>query len=404
MNFVQTLRKRSELQPGVPALIDRCFSRDRVLTYSGLNRLVDILSIKLREAKLLPGDRILFGLDPGLEMYGYLLAALEIGAVPILYGDSKPHDEFISWVGALEPKAALIPRRGWVGAHFDAALKNIPTKIVVGRVRSQVRLLRLGKSGTLEESLPDAVALYYLVSQASGHMGLRAWSQSQLHSSVQFLVSELKLKAGEIDLCASPLNLIANVAAGLTSVIACRSQRITERQVEKFKPTRVAAESKLIRGLLRKSTSPLHRVFITNAPLAQEEVEHFRARNHRASIELVFCEDLPLAGISLKEYEQDGTATLVGCFFTAVQARVSSVATGNGTSGGRQSEPSDLALETVGQLLVRAEFLPTRQSLSDLSTGVAIISVPANAVWHPTGVVGYFDDQNRFWLIERTFQ
>ena len=404
MNFVQTLRKRSELQPGVPALIDRCFSRDRVLTYSGLNRLVDCLSIQLREAELLPGDRILFGLDPGQEMYGYLLAALEIGAVPILCGDSKPHEEFISWIGALGPKAALIPRRGWVGAHFDDALKKIPTKIVVGRVRPQVRLLRLGKLGTLEESLPDAVALYYLVSQASGHIGLRAWSQSQLHSSVQFLVSELKLKAGEIDLCASPLNLIANVAAGLTSVIACRSHRSTERQVEKFKPTRVVADSKLIRWLFRKSTSPLHRVFITNAPLTQEEVEYFRARNHRANIELVFCEDLPLAGVSLKEYEQNGTATLVGCFFTAVQARVSSVATGNGTSDGLQSEPSDLALETVGQLLVRAEFLPTRQSLSDLSTGVAVISVPANGVWHPTGVVGYFDDQNRFWLIERTFQ
>jgi hypothetical protein len=404
MNFVQTLRKRSELQPGVPALIDRCFSRDRVLTFSGLNRLVDFLSIQLREAELLPGDRILFGLDPGQEMYGYLLAALEIGAVPILYGDSRPHEEFISWIAALGPKAALIPRRGWVGAHFDAALKKIPTKIVVGRVRPQVRLLRLGKLGTLEEALPDAVALYYLVSQASGHIGLRAWSQSQLHRSVQFLVSELKLKAGEIDLCASPLNLIANVAAGLTSVIACRSQRSTERQVEKFKPTRVVAESKLIRWLLRKSTSPLHRVFITNAPLPQEEVEYFRARNHRASIELVFCEDLPLAGISLKEYEQDGTATLVGCFFTAVQARVSSVAPDHGAQAALQAAPNDLALETVGQLLVRAEFLPTRQSLSDLSAGVAVISVSANGVWHPTGVVGYFDDQSRFWLIERTFQ
>ena len=404
MNFVQTLRKRSELQPGVPALIDRCFSKDRVLTYSGLNRLVDFLSIQLREAQLLPGDRILFGLDPGQEMYGYLLAALEIGAVPILYGDSRPQEEFISWIAALGPKAALIPRRGWVGAHFDAALKKIPTKIVVGRVRPQVRLLRLGKLGTLEEALPDAVALYYLVSQASGHIGLRAWSQSQLHRSVQFLVSELKLKAGEIDLCASPLNLIANVAAGLTSVIACRSQRSTERQVEKFKPTRVVGESKLIRWLLRKSTSPLHRVFITNAPLPQEEVEYFRARNHRASIELVFSEDLPLAGISLKEYEQDGTATLVGCFFTAVQARVSSVAPDHGAPAALQAAPNDLALETVGQLLVRAEFLPTRQSLSDLSAGVAVISVSANGVWHPTGVVGYFDDQSRFWLIERTFQ
>jgi acyl-CoA synthetase (AMP-forming)/AMP-acid ligase II len=401
MNFVQTLRKRSELQPGVPALIDRYFSKDRVLTYSGLNRLVDFLSIQLREAKLLPGDRILFGLDPGQEMYGYLLAVLEVGGVPILYDNSKPHHEFISWVGALEPKFALIPKRGWIGAHFDAALKKIPTKIIIGRVRSQMRLLRLGKLGTLEESSPHAVALYYLVSEAPGHLALRAWSQSQLHESVQFLVSELKLKAGEIDLCASPLNLIANLAAGLTCVITCHSHRGIERQVEKFKPTRVAAESKLIRWLLRKSTSPLHRVFITNAPIAQEEVDFFRARIQRATIELIFCEDLPLAGVSLKEYEKDGIAALVGSFFSAVQAKVSSVETVNGAPAKSESEPSGSPLEAVGELLVRAQFLPSRQSLSDLSTGIEVVSASTNGVWHPTGVIGYFDDQSRFWLTNR---
>jgi olefin beta-lactone synthetase len=402
MNFVQTLRKRSELQPGVPALIDRYFSRDRVLTYSGLNRLVDFCSIRLREAKLFPGDRILLGLDPGQEMYGYLFAALEVGAIPILYDDSEPHREFISWIKALEPKAALIPKRGWVGAHFDAALKKIPIKIVAGRTRSQVRLLRLGKLGTLEEVSPQAVALYYLVSEARGHLTLRTWSQSQLYQSVQFLVSELKLKAGEIDLCASPFNLVANVAAGLTSVIISRSRRGIERQIEKFKPTRVAAESKLIRWLLRKSRSPLHRVFITNAPIAQEEVDYFRSHNQRASIELIFCEDLPLAGVSLKEFEKDGSATLVGSFFSAIQAKVSSAATGRRMATPPAPKPSDPTLETIGELLVRAEFLPTRQSLSDLATGVAAVSASANRLWHSTGALGYFDERSRFWLTDRT--
>ena len=101
MNFVQTLRKRSELQPGVPALIDRCLSGDRVLTYSGLNRLVDYLSFELREKKVVSGDRILIGIGPSQEMYVYLLAALQIGAVPILCDHAAPHDEFIAWINAL---------------------------------------------------------------------------------------------------------------------------------------------------------------------------------------------------------------------------------------------------------------------------------------------------------------
>jgi hypothetical protein len=190
----------------------------------------------------------------------------------------------------------------------------------------------------------------------------------------------------------------------LTSVITCRSHRGIERQVERFKPARVVADSEFVRWLLRKSTSPLHRVFITNAPLSEDEVVYFRARNQRANIELIFCEDLPLAGVSLNEYEKDGSATLVGSFFTAVEAKVSSAVTGSTGPSIAQPESSDAPLEKVGELLVRAEFLPTRQSLSDLSTGVAVISVSTNGAWYPTGVLGYFDNQSRFWLIERTFR
>src|SRR3984893_13250709 len=205
MNFVQTLRKRSELQPGVPALVDRCLSGDRVLTYSGLNRLVDYLSFELREKKVKSGDRILIGIGPSQEMYSYLLATLQIGAVPILCDHATPHDEFISWISALEPKACIIPRRGWVGSHFDGVLRTIPSKIFVGRVRSQARWLRLGKLGALEERPEDSAALIFLVRETTNHLAFRAWSQDQLRQSVQLLVSQLKLKAGETDLCASAL-------------------------------------------------------------------------------------------------------------------------------------------------------------------------------------------------------
>ena len=123
--------------------------------------------------KSLPGDRILIGINPSQEMYSYLLAALQIGAVPILCDHAAPHDEFISWISALEPKACIIPKRGWVGSHFDAVLRKIPSKIFVGHVRSQARWLRLGKLGALEEQAADSAALISLVPgrvQSSGYL------------------------------------------------------------------------------------------------------------------------------------------------------------------------------------------------------------------------------------------
>ena len=304
-------------------LIDRCLSGDRVLTYSGLNRLVDYLSFELREKKVVSGDRILIGIGPSQEMYVYLLAALQIGAIPILCDHAAPHDEFISWMSALEPKACIIPNRGWVGSHFDGVLRKIPSKIFVGHVRSQARWLRLGKLGALEEQPADSAALISLVRETSNHLTFRVWSQDQLRQSVQLLVSQLKLKAGEIDLCASALHLLGNLAAGLTSMIGSRSGRSLDRQVEKFKPTRTAAGSPVVRRLLRKPFSPFHRVFITDAPLEPEEIDYFTGRMQHANIELIFYEDLPLASLPLKEYERKGSATLVGNFYSTVEARVS---------------------------------------------------------------------------------
>jgi acyl-CoA synthetase (AMP-forming)/AMP-acid ligase II len=402
MNFVQTLRKRSESQPGVPALIDRCFSRDRVLTYSALNRLADFLSFELRKKKVLPGDRVLFGIDAGQEMYGYLLAALQIGAVPILYDRAEPHDEFIAWISALEPKVCLIPKRGWIGSHFAGILKKIPIKIFVGRVRSQTRWLRLGKLGALEEQEADSAALMCLTAEASSHLTFRVWSQNQLNESVQLLVSQLKLKAGEIDLCNSPLHLLGNLAAGLTSMVASRFGRSLERQVEKFKPTRVAAESRLVRRLLRKSFSPFHRVFIIDAPLDPQEIDDFSDQMQHANIELVFYEDLPLASLSLKEYERKGSATLIGNFFSTVEARVSTQESTDNALARPEDKPTASQQMPVGELVIRGPFLPIRHTLSDLPPGNLLPGGSSNGDWCSTGVFGYFDQENRFWFTERT--
>jgi hypothetical protein len=401
MNVVQTLRQRSELQPGVPALIDPGLSGARILTYSGLNRLVDYLSFDLREKNIGAGDRVLIGISPSQEMYAYLLAALEIGAIPILCDRASPHDEFIDWMSALEPKGCVIPRRGWVGSHFDGVLKNIPSKIFVGRVRSQARWLRLGKLGSLEQRPAKSPALISLVHELSNHLSFRVWSQEQLQESIQYMVTQLKLKAGEIDLCASPLQLLSNLAAGLTSLIATRSGRNLSRQVEKFKPTRIAAGSQIVGRLLRKPGSPLHKVFITDAPIEQKEADYFADCIQRGSIELVFCSDLPLASVALKEYERNENATLIGSFFPAVEARVSVRDAAESSPDAAPRAPDGAQSQKIGELLVRGPFLPERRTLESLAKEGVPEVTPTEDEWRAIGVFGYFDEDSRFWMTER---
>jgi acyl-CoA synthetase (AMP-forming)/AMP-acid ligase II len=397
MNLVQTLRQRSDLQPGVPALVEPSLSGDRRLTYSGLNRLVDYLSFELREKDLQCGDRILFAIPPSQEMYGYLLAALQIGAIPILCDCISRGDEFASWMDVLEPKGCIVGRRWWI----DGAFKSIPTKICVGRVRSEGRWLRLGKMGAVEECAGDSLALIFLVQEASNHVSFRVWSQEQLQESIQLLISQLKLKAGEVDLCASSLHLLANLAAGLTSMIAARFGRSLSRQVEKFKPTRVAAGSSVVRHLLSKPVSPLHKVFITDAPLEQNEVDYFSDCSQRANIELIFYGDLPLASISLNEYQRKDNAQLIGSFHSGVEARVSAYKEQGDLEEERNAVSVGESKGGVGQLLVRAPFLPHRRSLPEfLQDGLAAMRISGSG-WRSTGVLGYFDEKSRFWITER---
>jgi hypothetical protein len=296
----------------------------------------------------------------------------------------------------------VVRREKWVGCHFDAAFKLIPKKIYIGQVRSQARWLRLGKLGAIEERDPRSPALGVLTADASGKLSMRCWSQKQLDLSIQFYLLHLKLKAGEIDLCQTPLQLLANLAAGLTSVIADSSGLLAlakvERRIEKFKPTRIAGESALVRRLLRKYSSPLHKVFITDAPLDAESVDFFNGHVQHANIELLFCSELPLASLSLRGFEEKGDASLAGSFFPEIQAGIISE---------QVDEEAEIETQLThkpnvrGKLIIKSEFLPQWRTEPQPHEELAqMIEEPVqNGVWHSTGMTGFLDDQQRFWLV-----
>ena len=144
-------------------------------------------------------------------------------------------------------------------------------------------------------------------------------------------------------------------------------------------------------------------MFITDAPLEPQEIDYFTGRMQHANIELIFYDDLPLASLPLKEYERKGSATLVGSFYSTVETRISvREETGKSASQPRRGI-GGLATGRNGELFIRGSFLPRRQTLADLLKEEALATMPTpNGDWYSTGVFGYFDEQSRFWLTERT--
>ena len=399
MNLIQMLRRRVELQPGVPALIDHRLTGDRVISFSVLNRFVDFLSVRLREEKVQPGDRVVLLLKPSQEFYGFLLALLQIGAIPLLYEEGLSDREIHTWLRAITPEACILSEANRFELQLNPVLRRIPKKIFVNTIRLHTRWLRLGKIGAVEEVDASAHALLSLGKGPDGALAVSGWTQRQLAETVQQLISNLKLKAGEIDLCNRALHLLANLAAGLTSIVPASAGRMSGtrllQQIDKFKPTRVSASASALAHLLRKDSSPLHKVFILDAPLEQGTVEFFSSHAQHANIELVFGRQVPLASTGLQEHKAKGTSVWVGNFFTDVDFQVTH--TGDCDSVPDQSKALIVPPNELGELIVTAASLPSPLGLAGELDSGKIVQLDQTGTWIRTGVRGYVDHERRFW-------
>jgi olefin beta-lactone synthetase len=406
MNLIQMLRRRVELQPGVPALIDHSLTRDRVISFSVLNRFVDFISVRLREEKIQPGDRVVLLLEPSQEFYGVFLALLQIGAVPLLHEEGLSRQEINTWLRVIRPEACILSQANRLELQLNPNLRRIPKKIFVNTIRFHTRWLRLGKIGAIEEVDASVHALLSLGKGPDGALTVSGWTQKQLAETVQQLISNLKLKAGEIDLCNRALHLLANLAAGLTSIVpasvGCLSRTRLLRQINRFKPTRTSASASALAHLLRKDSSPLHKVFILDAPLEQSTVEFFSSHTQHANIELIFERHVPLAGAGLQEHKVKGTSVWVGNFFTDVAFQVAHTDDLDPVHALDSLQSLIAAPNESGELIVSADFLPDPLGLAgELDSGKIVRLSQGGTTWIRTGVRGHLDHERRFWTPPR---
>jgi hypothetical protein len=405
MNLIQMLRRRVELQPGVPALIDHRFTGDRVISFSVLNRFVDFISVRLREEKIQPGDRVVLLLEPGQEFYGVFLALLQIGAVPLLYEEELNRHEINTWLRAIRPEACILSQANRLELQLNPNLRKIPKKIFVNTIRFQTRWLRLGKIGAVEEVDASAHVLLSLGKGPDGALSVSGWTQKQLAETVQQLISNLKLKAGEIDLCDRALHLLANLAAGLTSIVPAPVGRLSKtrllRQIDRFKPTRASAPASALAHLLRKDSSPLHKVFILDAPLERSTVDFFSSHTQRANIELVFGRHVPLASAGLQEHKVKGTSVWVGNFLPDVAFEVAHTNDLDSLHALDSLQSLIAAPNESGELIVSADFLPDPLGLAGELDSGKIVRLNQGGTWIRTGVRGHLDHERRFWTSPR---
>src|SRR5258707_5806192 len=177
MNLVQNLRHRAELQPGVPAIVDRTVRGDRVVSFVAFNRSVDFLALRLREEGVKSGHQVLLALDPSQEFYLFALALLQIGAIPVICRKALGSSFLTEWVKNVRPQACVLSQSRWLTQHFHQQLRLIPMRLFVHAFRFESRWLRLGRFGQPIELNRDQIAWIELRSESPDT--IRAWARNQ---------------------------------------------------------------------------------------------------------------------------------------------------------------------------------------------------------------------------------
>jgi acyl-CoA synthetase (AMP-forming)/AMP-acid ligase II len=428
LNIAELLRIQAQARPDSAAIIDGRRGRERVITFAQLDSNSARAATLLQQSGLKPGDAVFVLLPMSAELYMAILALFRLNMVAMFVDPS-------AGVKHLEESCALNPPQGLIAgpkAHLlrlvSPALRKIPVKFVVGMpLPGCARWWRfdgLRPSDEIAAAAPETPALLTFTSGSTGQPKAAVRTHGLLAAQHQALKSTLNQTPGEIDLTTMPIVLLANLAAGVTSLIPDADLRrpgeiqpgpVIAQIQEHHVQTSVAAPAffeRLIAECARLGiTLPsLRRISSGGAPVFPRLLGQLGIMAPAAEIVAVYgsTEAEPIAHIASREMSAadiqsmlGGQGLLAGRPVDEILLRV--MRDQWGKSLGPYSEPEFAAqcLETgkPGEIVVSgSHVLPGYlDGRGDSETKFRV----DGTVWHRTGDAGYLDDQGRLWLLGR---
>lgn len=417
MNLVNHLADRASKHPERIALIDA----DQSVTYENLYRSVCGGSQELRRQGFVPGDTVLILQNVGIPLYVSLLAAFHAGLTVMF----------------IDPSAGKSMIRNSLSLHqvdgFIAMAKAHLLRVTIFEIRAikkqfhstaWVPFSKKWKPVESETSDPavTADATPALITFTSGSTG---WPKAACRSHGFLLAQHLALaealdyKEGEVDLVTLPVFTLANLASGLTSVIAntdlaypaqVGSEAIVEQCI-KHKVTRCAASPAFFEKLHRDGLLPNFKsIYTGGAPVFPSMLDEIQATKPEMNVVTVFgsTEAEPIAHVAWTDVSEEdrtrmfsGEGLLVGKAVSATQLRIIPDQFGRPISAMDKEAFNALELPEgeAGEIVVTGDHV-LRGYLNGKGDEESKIQIE-NVVWHRTGDAAYVDAKGRAWLLGR---
>lgn len=418
MNLVDLLFENADKHPDLPALIDSHHGRDRTVSYAELARRVSAGSGFLQNLRLHKGHTILVFQPVSIGLYEILLSAFHSG-LRVMLADPSAGLGFISLCcQRAMPDAFIGPWKAQACRLAVPELRKVKTSIRTGAWFPGTR--RWGTDGkpTIPTVVPDGhPALITFTSGSTGVPKAVVRTHGFLLAQHRALAESMDFHSGETDLITLPVFVLANLASGMTSVLAdtnlakpgAPDQTAILRQCEAHNVTRCAASPAFFQAL-SANLPPFRKIFTGGAPVFPDLLCTLRTALPDAGIHSVYgsTEAEPIAHLRADEYTGETLETT---------RRGGGLCSGKPAAGIRlkiirnhssQALPSLTATELVaiflphgqaGEIIVSGEHVLTGylDALGDSETKIH----SDGTIWHRTGDAGWIDPQGRVWLLGR---
>lgn len=429
MNVAELFIQQARERPDAAAIIEPLRGVSRTITSAELDDASARGAALLRSAGLEPGQRVLVLVPMSIELYVILTALLRAGLVATFIDPSAGRAHLDAGCEAVQPDAFVGSAKAHLLRLISPGLRRVRRKFVVGgRVcPGAVRwsdLYDQSPQAELATRDGDAPALITFTSGSTATPKAAARTHGFLLAQHEALAEAIDLQPGQVDLTTLPIFALANLAAGVTTLlpdadlrrVGCIAAGPVIEQIRRHRPTRAAASPAFFERLVEhcertgERLESLEQLYTGGAPVFPDLLDRLGNVAPRATATAVYgsTEAEPIAHLAAHDItaaDRDamlgGAGLLAGRPVEQVELRIVAVAPQQ--PGGPLSEQAFAAAclpaEQAGEIVVHGRHVlsgylnPAHDSETKFRVG--------ERVWHRTGDAGYLDAAGRLWLLGR---
>ena len=425
-NLIHLLLRHVETRPDAVALIEGAGRSRSTCSFEELDRRSHHVAHQFRRDGLAPDDVVCLAQPVSVDLYVVLAGLLRAGLVAMIPDASAGLDRLAACCRTVAPDAIVGPGKAHLLRLLRSNIRAIPRAYTTGRLPlpHTTRLdlsgsLHTGDDGSVEPTNLDDAAVLSFTSGSTGTPKTIARSHELLRGQYEAIRNALDLRPGQTDLSALPVFVLANLAAGVTTVLpndslqrpgAVDPVRIGQ-QLRAERPDRLTASPAFIERLLvdPDALSSLRRIDTGGAPVPYSLQQRIHDAAPQAQLTVVYgsSEAEPIAHVAHRNASPDdadamerGDGLLVGHTVENAHLRILSDRWGTpiGPFNSGDFEAQSVPVGQSGEIVVAGpHVVPGYLNGDDAMHKVQV----DGTVWHRTGDAGRIDIHGRLWLLGR---